>query len=76
MARWILILAVAFAVGCWISIPIALLTLLGLAFISGAPLFAIMLGAAMLGALDLPRAFGAELGGMSVSTDRALRVRA
>src|SRR3954470_5994044 len=41
-----------------------LLILLGLAFISGARLFTIMLGAAALGALALPRSFSAEFDGM------------
>jgi len=61
---WIIILAVVIAVAYLTSVPIALLTL---AFISGAPLFTIMLGAAVLGALSLPRAFDAEFGGMSAS---------
>jgi tripartite ATP-independent transporter DctM subunit len=41
-----------------------LLILLGLAFVSGAPLFTIMLGGAALGAVTLPRAFSAEFDGM------------
>jgi tripartite ATP-independent transporter DctM subunit len=41
-----------------------LIILLGLAFISGAPLFTIMLGAAALGAVSLPRAFSSEFDGM------------
>jgi C4-dicarboxylate transporter DctM subunit len=40
-----------------------LLILLVLAFISGAPLFTIMLGATALGALSLPREFSAEFDG-------------
>jgi tripartite ATP-independent transporter DctM subunit len=41
-----------------------LIILLGLAFISGAPLFTIMLGAAALGAVTLPREFSSEFDGM------------
>jgi C4-dicarboxylate transporter DctM subunit len=41
-----------------------LIILLGIAFISGAPLFTIMLGAAALGALGLPRDFSPEFDGM------------
>jgi C4-dicarboxylate transporter DctM subunit len=41
-----------------------LIILLGLAFISGAPLFTIMLGAAALGAISLPREFSSEFDGM------------
>jgi len=41
-----------------------LLILLGLAFISGAPLFTIMLAAAALGAVTLPREFSSEFDGM------------
>jgi len=41
-----------------------LIVLLGIAFISGAPLFTIMLGAAALGAVTLPRAFSSEFDGM------------
>ena len=41
-----------------------LIILLVIALISGAPLITIMLGAAALGALSLPRAFSAEFGGM------------
>jgi len=41
-----------------------LIILLGLAFISGAPLFTIMLGAAALGAVSLPREFSSEFDGM------------
>ena len=41
-----------------------LIVLLGLAFISGAPLFTIMLGAAALGAVSLPREFSSEFDGM------------
>src|SRR4051812_9962546 len=41
-----------------------LIVLLGLAFISGAPLFTIMLAAAALGALSLPREFSSEFDGM------------
>jgi len=41
-----------------------LIILLGLAFISGAPLFTIMLAAAALGAVSLPREFSSEFDGM------------
>jgi C4-dicarboxylate transporter, DctM subunit len=41
-----------------------LIILLGIAFISGAPLFTIMLGAAALGAVTLPREFSSEFDGM------------
>jgi tripartite ATP-independent transporter DctM subunit len=41
-----------------------LIILLGAAFISGAPLFTIMLGAAALGAVSLPREFSSEFDGM------------
>jgi len=41
-----------------------LIVLLGIAFISGAPLFTIMLGAAALGAVTLPREFSSEFDGM------------
>ena len=41
-----------------------LLILLLIAFISGAPLFTIMLGGAALGAFTSPRSFSSEFGGM------------
>jgi C4-dicarboxylate transporter DctM subunit len=41
-----------------------LIVLLAIAFISGAPLFTIMLGAAALGAISLPREFSSEFDGM------------
>ncbi|TMQ26896.1 MAG: TRAP transporter large permease [Deltaproteobacteria bacterium] len=41
-----------------------LIILLALAFISGSPLFTIMLGAAALGAVALPREFSSEFDGM------------
>jgi C4-dicarboxylate transporter DctM subunit len=41
-----------------------LIILLALAFVSGAPLFTIMLGAAALGAVTLPREFSSEFDGM------------
>jgi len=41
-----------------------LIILLAIAFISGAPLFTIMLGAAALGAVTLPREFSSEFDGM------------
>jgi tripartite ATP-independent transporter DctM subunit len=41
-----------------------LIILLALAFISGSPLFTIMLGAAALGAISLPREFSSEFDGM------------
>lgn len=43
------------------GIPVVLLTI---AFICGAPLFTIMLGAAALGAISLPRDFSSEFDGM------------
>jgi tripartite ATP-independent transporter DctM subunit len=49
-------------VGYYVSIPVALLTL---AFVSGAPLFTIMLGASALGALSLTH--GSELLALSAS---------
>ena len=41
-----------------------LIILLLIAFVSGAPLFTVMLGGAALGALTSPRPFGVEFGGM------------
>jgi tripartite ATP-independent transporter DctM subunit len=65
---WIVILAIAIVIGYLTSPEIGLLTL---AFMSGAPLFTIMLGAAVLGAISLSagshRGFDAEFGGMSAS---------
>ena len=61
---WIILAAVVAALAYFVNIPVALLAL---AFVSGAPLFTIMLGAAVLGALSLPRSFDAEFGGMSAS---------
>jgi tripartite ATP-independent transporter DctM subunit len=70
---WLILAALILLEAYFISIPVALLTL---AFISGAPLFTIMLGAAALGALSLTdgsdmlgltashRGFGAEFNGM------------
>ncbi|HSN30081.1 MAG TPA: TRAP transporter large permease [Kofleriaceae bacterium] len=61
---WIILAALVILIAVTVNIPVALLTL---AFVSGAPLFTIMVGAAVLGALSLPRAFDAEFGGMSAS---------
>src|SRR5215469_1488429 len=58
---WLVLAAFIAAVAYFVSIPVALLTL---AFVSGAPLFTIMLGAAALGALSLPRVFDSEFDGM------------
>src|SRR5438445_2892010 len=52
------------AIAYFVSVPVALLTL---AFISGSPLFTIMVGAAVLGAASLPRAFDSEFDGMAAS---------
>jgi tripartite ATP-independent transporter DctM subunit len=52
------------SIAYFVSIPVALLTL---AFISGAPLFTIMLGASVLGAMSLPRDFDSEFNGMAAS---------
>src|SRR5215510_10634192 len=49
------------AIGYFVSIPVMLLMI---AFVSGSPLFTIMLGAAALGALSLSRPFNAEFDGM------------
>lgn len=49
------------AIGYFVSIPVMLLMI---AFVCGAPLFTIMLGAAALGALSLSRPFDAEFDGM------------
>jgi tripartite ATP-independent transporter DctM subunit len=49
------------AIGYFVSIPVMLLMI---AFVCGAPLFTIMLGAAALGALSLDRSFNAEFDGM------------
>jgi tripartite ATP-independent transporter DctM subunit len=49
------------AIGYYVSIPVMLLMV---AFVCGAPLFTIMLGAAALGALSLSRPFNAEFDGM------------
>src|SRR5206468_3579038 len=61
---WGILAVVILTLAITVSVPVALLTL---AFVSGAPLFTIMLGAAVLGALSLPRSFDAEFGGMSAS---------
>src|SRR5690242_18267333 len=56
------ITAVVFAaIGYFVSIPVMLLMV---AFVCGAPLFTIMLGAAALGAVSLDRPFNAEFDGM------------
>lgn len=49
------------AIGIFVSVPVMLLMV---AFVCGAPLFTIMLGAAALGALSLERSFNAEFDGM------------
>jgi C4-dicarboxylate transporter, DctM subunit len=49
------------AIGIFVSIPVMLLMV---AFVCGAPLFTIMLGAAALGAISLDRPFNAEFDGM------------
>src|SRR5690349_18962810 len=64
IAGWTILAAFLAAVAYFGSIPVALLMA---AFVSGSPLFTIMLGAAILGAIDLPRSFDAEFGGMSLS---------
>src|SRR5206468_10373351 len=61
---WVILAVIVLAIALLVNIPVALLTL---AFVSGAPLFTIMLGAAVLGAMSLPRSFDAEFGGMSAS---------
>ena len=61
---WLILAALVITIALTVNIPVALLTL---AFVSGAPLFTIMVGAAVLGALSLPRSFDAEFGGMSAS---------
>ena len=64
MVRAGILAAILTLLGYFVSLPVAVLTL---AFVSGAPLFTIMLGAAVLGAASLPRAFDAEFDGMSAS---------
>jgi C4-dicarboxylate transporter, DctM subunit len=49
------------AIGYYVSIPVMLLMI---AFVCGAPLFTIMLGAAALGAMSLDRPFSSEFDGM------------
>ena len=49
------------AIGYYVSIPVMLLMV---AFVCGAPLYTIMLGAAALGAMALDRSFNAEFDGM------------
>ncbi len=49
------------AIGFYVSIPVMLLMI---AFVCGAPLYTIMLGAAALGAFSLERSFNAEFDGM------------
>jgi tripartite ATP-independent transporter DctM subunit len=56
--------AVLLALAVFVSVPVAALTL---AFISGAPLWTIMLGAAALGAISLPRNFDSEFDGMAAN---------
>lgn len=56
------ILALSLAlIAYFVSIPVAILMLF---FVSGAPLFTIMLGAAALGAMSLDRSFDSEFDGM------------
>jgi tripartite ATP-independent transporter DctM subunit len=57
-AIWAVVFA---AIGYFVSIPVMLLMM---AFVSGSPLFTIMLGAAALGAMSLDRPFNAEFDGM------------
>ena len=61
---WAILAIFVLAIAYFVNVPVALLTL---AFVSGAPLFTIMLGAAILGAFSLPRTFHAEFGGMAES---------
>src|SRR5262245_33783946 len=49
------------SIGVFVSIPVMLLMI---AFVCGAPLFTIMLGAAALGAVSLDRPFNSEFDGM------------
>ena len=58
---WIVLALFIGATAYFVNIPVALLML---AFVSGAPLFTIMLGAAALGALSLSKGFDPELDGM------------
>lgn len=58
---WILLALTIAAIAIFVSIPVALLMLV---FVSGAPLFTIMLGAAAIGAMSLDRPFNAEFDGM------------
>jgi C4-dicarboxylate transporter, DctM subunit len=59
---WIILAALIGLIAIFVSVPVALLTL---AFVSGAPLFTIMLGAAALGALSLTG--GSEMLGLTAS---------
>jgi C4-dicarboxylate transporter, DctM subunit len=61
---WAILAVFILALAYFVSVPVAILAL---AFVSGAPLFTIMVGAAVLGAFSLPRVFDAEFGGMSAS---------
>lgn len=61
---WAILAAFILATAYFVNIPVALLML---AFVSGSPLFTIMLGAAILGAHALPREFAKEFGGMAAS---------
>jgi tripartite ATP-independent transporter DctM subunit len=58
---WAILVLTLAAIAYWVSVPVAILMLL---FVSGAPLFTIMLGAAALGAISLTRSFNAEFDGM------------
>lgn len=58
---WAILAICIAAIAYFVSVPVALLMLL---FVSGAPLFTIMLGAAALGAMSLDRSFNAEFDGM------------
>lgn len=53
--------AIFAAIGIFVSIPVMFLMI---AFVCGAPLFTIMLGASALGAMSLDRSFDAEFDGM------------
>src|SRR6478609_5547822 len=58
---WAILAIIIAAIAYFVSVPVALLMLL---FVSGAPLFTIMLGAAALGAMSLDRSFNSEFDGM------------
>src|SRR6187551_3824045 len=58
---WAILAVIIAAIAYFVSIPVALLMI---AFVCGAPLFTIMLGAAALGAMSLDRSFNSEFDGM------------